>query len=108
VAAETPTSAAIALAGHPLAAQAFNTVDHRLRRRSMQPLGPRAAILQAGQAFAVVAIDPFTHRARANACGFTGGLRRLPSQNHFDQTLSTKRCQAGILVDVHSALPRTS
>jgi hypothetical protein len=79
-----------------------------LRRRSMQPLRPRAAILQAGQAFPLIALDPLTNRARANACGFTDGLRRLPTQNHFDQALSTKRRQAGILVDVHSALPRTS
>ena len=51
-------------------------------------------------------IDPFTHRARANACGFTDGLRRLPAEDHFDEPLSTKRRQAGILVDVHSALSK--
>jgi hypothetical protein len=35
-------------------------------------------------------------------------LRRLPTENHFDQALSTERCQAAILMDVHSALPRNS
>ena len=33
---------------------------------------------------------------------------RWPTQNHFDQALSTKRRQAGILMDVHWALPKTS
>ncbi len=94
------------LAGHALAAQAFNTIDHRLGRRLAQPMGPRAAVLQAGQAFLFKALDPFTSRARANACGFTGGLRRLPTENHFGQVLSTVRRKAGILVHVHSALPR--
>jgi hypothetical protein len=66
------------LAGQALAAQRFNMFDDRLRGWSMEPPGPRTAILQAGQAFAIVAIDPFAHRARANAYGFTDGLRRLP------------------------------
>jgi hypothetical protein len=97
------------LAGHALASQAFNALDRLRRRRLAQPMGPRAAILQAGQAFAVVATDPFAAGARANACGFTGGLRRLPAENHFDQPLSTERRQTGILMDVHSALsPRTT
>ncbi len=96
------------LAGHALAAQAFDAVDHRLWRRLAQPMGPRVAILQAGQAFLLEALDPFTSRARANAYGVTGGLRRLPTQNHSDQVLSTVRRQAGILVHVHSALPRIS
>src|SRR5713101_6613043 len=83
-------------------------LEDGLRRRSVQMLGPRAAILQAGQAFALIALDPFAHRARANAYGFTDGPRRLPTENHFDHALSTKRRQAGILMDVHPALPRTS
>jgi hypothetical protein len=66
----------------------------------------RAAVLQAAQAFVVEAIDPFTHRARTNACGFTASLRRLSTENHFDQVLSTERRQAGILMDVHSASPK--
>src|SRR5258705_11220525 len=37
------------LAGQALAAQAFNTVAPRLRRRAIQPLGPRAATRPAGQ-----------------------------------------------------------
>src|SRR5580692_9073746 len=60
--------------------------------RLMQVIWTRAAILQAGQAFGFEAIDSFTHRARANAYGFTGGLRRLPAENHVDHVLSTERC----------------
>jgi hypothetical protein len=96
------------LARHALAAQACDALDHLWRYRLAQPLGPRAAILQAGQAFLLEAITPFAAGARANACGFTGRLRRLPMGNHFDQPLSTMRRQAGILMDVHSALPRIS
>src|SRR5580700_7153218 len=33
------------LAGHALAAQAFDALDHLRRRRLAQPMGPRAAIL---------------------------------------------------------------
>lgn len=53
-------------------------------------------------------VDPLAHPALANANGFTDGLRRLPTQDHLDHSLSTKRRQAGILVDVDSALPRNS
>src|ERR1041384_3947434 len=94
------------LAGHALAAQACDALDDLRWRRRTQPLGPRAAILQPGQAFLLEAVAPFAAGARANACGFTGGLRRLPTEDHFGQPLSTVRRQAGILVDVHSALPR--
>ena len=65
-----------------------------------------AAAPAIGQAFREIAVDPFAHRARANAYGFTDGLRRLPTENHFDHALSTERGQAGILMDVHSALPQ--
>jgi len=70
-------------------------------------IGARAAVAQAGQALGFEAIYPFTHCARANAYGFADGLRRLPTDNHVDHALSTERRQAGILVDVHSALPGT-
>src|SRR4029077_4250069 len=96
------------LACQPLAAQGFDAVEDGLRGRSIEVLGPRAAIVQAGQAFAGVALDPFAHRARANPYGFTDGLRGLPTENHVDHMLSTKRRQAGILMDVHSALLRTT
>ena len=96
------------LARHALAAQAFDARDGHLWRRLTQPVRPRAAVVQARQAFAEVATNPFTHGARANACGFTGGLRRLPPENHFDQPLSTERRQTGILMDVHSALSQGS
>jgi hypothetical protein len=55
------------LARPALAAQGFNMFDDRLRCRSMQPPGPRAAILQASQAFPLIVVDPLAHRARANA-----------------------------------------
>src|ERR1700716_2165249 len=92
------------LARHTLAAQGLDAFDHRLRRRLAQVVGSRAAVLQARHAFLVEAADPFAHRAQANTYGFTGGLRRLPTQNHFDHALSTAWRQTGILVDVHSAL----
>jgi len=56
----------------------------------------------------LVGSNPLAHRALANANGFTDGLQRLPTQDHLDHSLSTKRRQAGTLVDVHSALPRNS
>ena len=96
------------VARHALVPQACDALDHLGRGRLAQPLGPRAAILQASQAFLLEAITPFAAGARANACGFTGGLRRLPTEDHFGQPLSTVRRQAGILMDVHSALPRIS
>jgi hypothetical protein len=37
---------------------ARDTLDDRLRGRSIEPMGPQAAILQAGQAFPIDAIDP--------------------------------------------------
>ena len=71
------------LARHALATQACDAFDHIGRRRLAQPMRPRAAILQAGRALLLEATGPFAARARANACGFTGGLRRLPTQDHF-------------------------
>src|SRR5262249_35331895 len=94
------------LARHALAAQAFDALDHLWRGRLSQPLRPPDRILEPDQAFLLEAITPFAARARANACGVTGGLRRLPTKNHFGQPLSTMRCQTGILMDVHSALPQ--
>src|SRR5258708_4037401 len=69
-------------------------------------MGAGGAILEPGHPLLLEAVGPFAARARANAYGFTGGLRRLPADNHFGQPLSTVRCQAGILMDVHSALPQ--
>lgn len=87
-----------------LAAQSLDAVDRGLRRRPPQPVRPRTAIPQARHPFRLVAANPFTHRARANAYGFTDGLRRLPTTDLADHPLSTERRQPGILVDVHSAL----
>jgi hypothetical protein len=104
VAGETPVSSAIRFAGQALAAQHLDPVDCRLGRRLTQGLGARTAVLQAHRTF-FEAIDPFLHRATANAYGFTDGLRRLPTENHVDHVLSTERRQTGILMDVHSAPP---
>jgi hypothetical protein len=54
-------------------------------------LGRELRSCKAGQAFLDEAITPFAARARANAGGFTGGLRRLPTDNHFGKPLSTVR-----------------
>ncbi len=73
------------VARHALAAHACDALDHLWhlwRRRLAQALGPRAAILQADQAFVFETIMPFAAGARANACGFTGGLRRLAAYIH--------------------------
>src|SRR5262249_24856557 len=78
--------------GDGLGTEAFDALDHLWWRRLTQPVRPRAAVLQARQAFLLEAITPFAAGARANACGFTGGLRRLPTDNHFGQPLSTERC----------------
>jgi hypothetical protein len=75
-------------------------------RQAIEAQGATLLYLPPGPAFLLETITPFTARARASASGFTGGLRRLPTKDHFGQPLSTKRCQAGILMEVHSALPR--
>jgi len=108
VAAETPVFDGDCLAGQPLASQCLDAIDRDPWRRLAQPLRPRAAVLQAGQTFRFEAPDPLPHGARANAYGFTDGLRRLPTENHVDHALSTERRQAGILMDVHSAPPKDS
>ena len=92
------------LARHALPAQGLDPVDGRLRRRRTQAMGPGTAVTQSFPPALPGAPEPFEDRARANASGYCGGLRRLPTQNHSDQMLSTQRGQAGILVDVHSAL----
>ena len=70
----------------------------------VRPGGP---IAQTGEAFLAEPLDPFLHRAWADAYGCTEGLPRLPTLNnaaHHD--LSTGRRQPGILVNVDSAPPR--
>jgi len=95
------------LAGQALPTQRLDAIDRGLGCRLTQTIGTRTAVTQAGQAFGFEAIHPFAHRARANAYGFADGLRRLPTEDHVDHVLSTERRQAGILMDVHSAPPRT-
>ena len=64
---------------YALATQGLDLLDARLLGRPVQAVRARAAVLQAGLAFALVTLDPLTHRARANAYGCTDGLRRLPA-----------------------------
>src|SRR5450755_3605330 len=52
--------------------------------------------------------NPFANRPRAEAYGFRYGLRRPPACIEFYDPLSTARCRAGILVNVHPVLPRAS
>jgi hypothetical protein len=58
--------------------------------------------------FGLEAVDPFARGARADACGSSSGLRRLPSlKDGAHDPLSTARRQTGILVDVHPVLRGT-
>lgn len=67
------------LARPALAPQPLNFCDNCLRRRPAQAMRLGRAIPQSRQSLASIAINPFSHRARADACGFGKGLRRLPS-----------------------------
>src|SRR4249919_3380045 len=93
------------LASVALAAETLDLGDHRLRRRTMQPMGPRTAIAQSSQALAAISGNPFANGPRADACGFADGFRRLPTRNLPYNSLSTVRGQTGILVHVHPVLP---
>ena len=93
------------LAGVALAAETPDLGDHRLRRRPMQPIGPRTAITQPSQALAAISGNPIANGPRADACGFADGLRRLPALNLPYNSLSTVWRQTGILVPVHPVLP---
>jgi hypothetical protein len=53
-------------------------------------------------------INPLANRPRADACGFSDGLRRLPALDLPYNPLSTARRQPGILMHVHLVLPLES
>src|SRR4030088_1017310 len=93
------------LASVALAPETLDRGDDRLRRRPMQPMGPRTAIAQSSQALAAISGNPFANGPRADACGFADGLQRLPALSLPYNSLSTVRRQTGILVHVHPALP---
>src|SRR5882672_4543918 len=95
------------LAGPALAPPRFDRLDNGRRRRPVQAMRPRGTILEALQAFRPEPRNPLAHRPRADACGSCSGLRRQPARDLVHDALSTKRCQAGILVDVHPVPPRT-
>jgi hypothetical protein len=50
---------------------------------------PGRTILQARQTFTAIAIHLLANRARADACGFGDGLRRLPTRDLPNDPLST-------------------
>src|SRR5512132_2332278 len=52
-----------------------------------------------------MSINPLANRARADACGFGNGLRRLSARDLPYNALSTARRQPGILMHVHPVLP---
>jgi len=106
VAGDTPTSRAI-LAGKAQPAQGSDPFGALRWRWPIETARARRAILQACQALGFEASQPFARGARADACGSCGGLRRLPAQQSPNKMFSTKRRQAGILVDVHPIPPRT-
>lgn len=80
VAGETPTVVAIFLPSMrwPRRLSMRSITCGRVGLRSY--LAPRAAILQPNQAFLLEAVAQFAAGARANACGFTGGLQRLTTR----------------------------
>src|SRR3954467_13027360 len=61
--------------------------------------------LRSVQSRAAISGNPFTNGPRADACGFSDGLRPLPNLNLPYNSLSTVRRQTGILVHVHPVLP---
>ena len=90
-----------------LAPQPFDPCDDLGWGRTPQVMRPRGTIFEGGHAFREEPRDPFAHRARADADGFTNGLRRLPAlDNPPHHGLSTARRQRRILMNVHSVPPR--
>jgi hypothetical protein len=96
------------LAGAALTSQHSDLIDNGLRRRPIQAMRPGTAITQSRLAFAAIPVNPFANSPRADACGFTDGLRRLPARDLPCNSLSTPRRQTGILVYVHPVLPRNT
>src|ERR1700726_235521 len=92
------------LAGQALEPQRADPGDDGLRSWAIEPLRPRGPVLQNGDAFDGIKRHPFADGARTDACGSSGGLRRLSACHLHDDSLSTNRRQAGIVVDVHPVL----
>jgi hypothetical protein len=94
--------------GEALAPQGLDPFHRSARRRTMQAVRARRAILHPRHAVAGISGEPLPDRPRADACGSCGGLRRLPALHLPNQSLSTHRRQTGILVKVHPVLSSDS
>jgi hypothetical protein len=75
----------------PLTPKGGNSLYNRLRRRPMQAMWSGTAITQTSDALSAIAGQPLANRARADAYGFTDGLRRLPALRLPHNPLSTPR-----------------
>jgi hypothetical protein len=105
VGSEAAAKAANLLAGPPLMPQGGNPLDYSLRRRPMQAMWLRAAIMQTSEALSAIAGQPLANCARADAYGLRDALRRLPALDLQYNPLSTARRQPGIPMHVHPVLP---
>src|ERR1700674_4181460 len=92
------------LAGQALEPQRADPGDDGFARWGVAALPPPGPVLQTGDAFDGITRHPFADGARTDACGSSGGLRRLSACHLHDDSLSTNRRQAGIVVDVHPVL----
>src|SRR3981081_272895 len=93
------------LASVALVPETLDRGDDRLRRRPMQPMGPRTAIAQSSQALAAISGNPVACVPRAAPPRSPDALRRLPALSLPYNSLSTVRRHTGILVHVHPVLP---
>ena len=72
------------LAGQPLTPKRLDAFDiNQLRRRPVEAMGSRAAVLQPGDSSLSLSLQPFAHCSRADAYSCADGLRRLPARNQF-------------------------
>src|ERR1700719_1436769 len=104
VAGETPVSRAIALPVRRWSRNAPIRAMTAFGGGGVSRLRPRDPGPQTGDAFDGITRHPFADGARTDACGSSGGLRRLSACHLHDDSLSTNRRQAGIVVDVHPVL----
>jgi hypothetical protein len=92
-------------AGQTLPAQGHDGFLRLGRGRAVQLVRPRGAILQPGGPFGLEAGHPLAHRLGAHAHRRGHRLRAEPALGQPHQSLSTRRRQTRILVDVHPVAP---